>query len=210
MLKSVEQGTNDEVFTKILFFYVKPPARILDCTCGVKSFWRKWQSNVLFGPKYEVVWSDLRKLGNVQADFNALPFAVHAFDCVVFDPPYFTVWGFDPDKLAGGFLYTKNPLNLQPTNVFTPTDLDRVKSQFFMVLKSQGKLIMKFADNRRENIFWIREVLNRMGTLFNLIDLIIHVRPKGSEHYPAALITKQSISILTHAYFFILQKKAST
>ena len=208
MLRSVEQGTNDEVFQKILFFYVRPPARILDCTCGVKNFWRGWQSNVLFGPKYEVVWSDLRKLGNVQADFNALPFRDHAFDCVVFDPPWLTVWEFDLGKIRGGPLYTKNPFNLQPTSVFRPADLDRVKSQFFMVLKPQGKLVMKFSDNRRENIFWTQEVLNRMGNLFNLIDLIIHVRPKGSERYPAALITKQSISMLTHAYFFILQKKA--
>jgi len=206
-IPSLLQGYIHKVFQRILTFFVKAPAKILDCTCGPKFFWRNWQNNKLDG-KYEVVFSDVRKLGHVQADFFNLPFKDECFDCVVFDPPYQDRWRFNLEKVKRpGRLYLENPYSLsEGCECFTPNQLDEVKAEFWRVLRPQGILIMKLADHRTRNIWWQPEVFKRMTDLFKILDVIIYVRPKGSLFPPVYFIKRNNISTLIHAYFFILKK----
>jgi len=205
---SVQQGTNDKVFQRILTFYVRPPAKILDCTCGPKYFWRNWQNNKLDG-RYEVVFSDIRKLVHIQADFFNLPFKDNTFDCIVFDPPYQDRWRFNLEKVKRpGRLYLENPYMLsEGYECFTPQQLELVKTEFYRVLRTQGILIMKLADHRSRNIWWQPEVFKRMDDLFEILDIIIYVRPKGSMLPPVYFIQRNRRSTLVHAYFFILKKR---
>ena len=206
---SVQQGINNKVFQKILTFYVPPPAKILDCTCGPRYFWRNWQNNKLDG-RYEVVFSDIRKLGHVQADFFKLPFKDNIFDCVVFDPPYQDRWRFKLEKVKRpGRLYLENPYMLsEGYECFTPQQLEHVKTELYRVLVPRGILIMKLADNRSRNIWWQPEVFKRMNPLFEILDIIVYVRPKGSMFPPIYFMQRNKRSTMVHAYFFILKKRS--
>jgi len=91
MLTSVIYGARKgvaEVFKDVLLWYVPPPARVLDITCGYKIMYRELLKHN-YG--YQFVFMDVRGevKPDVVADLRKAPFRDNVrFDAIVFDPPY--------------------------------------------------------------------------------------------------------------------------
>ena len=187
---------------------------ILDAGCGTGMLLEKIPKEHAVGVDFSREMIKRAKNKNkssnlVRADLSNLPFKDNTFDCIVFDPPYQDRWRFNLEKVKRpGRLYLENPYMLsEGYECFTPQQLELVKTEFYRVLRTQGILIMKLADHRSRNIWWQPEVFKRMDDLFEILDIIIYVRPKGSMLPPVYFIQRNRRSTLVHAYFFILKKR---
>jgi len=131
-------------FQKILAYFVKPPARILDLTYGEGHSWEGFQHNTLLGA-YEVVKMDIRRLPgiDVQADCRSLPFRDSYFDCAYFDPPFFVKEG--KGKRARGTMLSAED-EVSWTHEEYREALEALKHEIPRVLKPGGVLIFKIMD----------------------------------------------------------------
>lgn len=77
---SAEVGNNSDLFPDILRLYVPDGARILDCTYGKGTFWRK-----VVESKYELDFTDAWMGSDAR---NLYFYRAAEFDAIVFDPPY--------------------------------------------------------------------------------------------------------------------------
>jgi len=218
-LTSIQTGGNAEVFYKVLTFYVPPPAKILDVTCGYKRFWEKFALGVQ--GSYDVVFSDIRTLGDVRADYHNLPFREGLFDCIVFDPPFESSWGYHPERFkqhkrykSGVYIPAEDGRDAYGLGKegFHTEEYDAVGLQFFNALRSHGTLIHKIQDLRREG--WTHmEAERRLRKYFQLDDLIIY--DTGSKSHMLLQFNRVGISgdwrkwhaVKTHAYFMVFKRR---
>jgi hypothetical protein len=216
---TIQSGSNAEVFKRVLTFYVKPPAKVLDITCGYKKFWDKIAYNCMGG--YRVWFMDIRPLGDVMGDYHRLPFRENWFDAVIFDPPYMHKWGWDVDRFRDKDRYRPNVYMIDRSwrdayalgeKAFTAEEYEQVGAQAFGVLKSKGWFIHKIQDGVKTG--WMHfEAYNRLSKLFDLYDLIIydirsghHILEKvGPEEGSGEW--KKRRAIKTHAYFMVFRRK---
>lgn len=202
-LPSVIEGTDSDIFPKILEFYtwgVNNP-KIIDVTCGHRIFWRKIQG------KYNVIFSDIRPEVNpnyVMDVLSPIPEILERgpFDVVVFDPPHLdyspTSMFFDKYGSISDSELTKM--------------LETVNRYFTKLTKDRGLVIAKIFDDRRKGIVIERHTqLAQSMVDFDLIDIIIKWskrQKKAQENWRGG--QKNPVrSIPQHSYFLIFRKKGS-
>ena len=200
-----------EFFYDILTFHVpfSKEITILDPTCGKRHLWVEFLQTDLDGKiileKYgKVVFADVVDYDQeIVSDISELEFE-NAFDCVVYDPPYF--FGYlnstDPRKEDYGE-YTQDYKEFERF-------IDFANKEFPIWLKTDGKLIVKCADQyqTKERKFyphhhtWIQKLTN-----FNLIDMYVFIHHRIS---PTAFQVKnRPCSIIMHTYFLVFKKKSN-
>jgi len=208
-LKSILTGSNAEVFKQLLYYYRKPPARIIDVTCGEKHFWDYLKSSLKsqtldnFGT-YDVIFSDIRPLGDIQEDYRYIfdrhPEFKFDFDVIVFDPPYvpLTLRVDGVDKWLGE--KERYGMDKKQEQLLTKDDLRRFVVQAYMMLKPDGVVIVKLQDTVNLWHFKFWEVLRP----FELEALYIH--DLGQNWAENVEIKNARKPIPVHAYWFILKK----
>ena len=206
-LLSVMRGTNAEVFKAIFEHYNPTSRKILDCTCGTKRFWKNINEN-----EWSIIFSDIKRLGEIQADYNRLPFRNGVFDAIIFDPPFVSRIGFMRYlRVHGGksAVYEKDVYSLSKRKKdFQFETLRVVDREFSRVLKRRGLLIFKIQDNL--NGFAIQQTTKFLDA-FKLVDIIIYVFPD----VPIGAKIKAKIgkpfrkSVRIHNYFLIFERSVS-
>jgi len=198
------QGTNAIVFKDIFEHYVKIDDLVLDCTCGKKRFYDDININ-----KYRIVFSDIRPVGDVVANYFSLPFKSSIFDVLIFDPPY-TQWHlFKFFDVHGGIsdVYQKDDYNLQKSKTFKFADMDVLKCEFARILKNHGLLVFKIQDEKCA--FAVPIIVDLCKTDFKFIDLIIYVFndvPIWVKIYRKRGRIPRT-SYRNHAYFMVFEKR---
>lgn len=199
-LLSVMRETNAKVFKQIFEHYCDESMLILDCTCGERRFYQKIDIS-----KFNIIFSDIRRLGNICMDYNNLAIRSNIFDVIIFDPPFVNVLGFAKSLKSTGAVYKDNTYNLTNKSRFNFENFVLIDKEFSRILKRSGILIMKIQDNKNGFALVNIEKLKH----FNLIDIIIYVFPDIPAW--AKMIKKCGKkfkkSIRTHAYFLILRKR---
>jgi hypothetical protein len=198
-----------EFFKEILTFHIPPSKQkaILDPTCGRKHLCEEYLKHDLRGENAlkeygKVIFSDIRDYGQeIVSDVKSLDFDFQ-FDGIIYDPPYF--FGYegsdDPRRTDyGDYIQTLDDLI---------DFMDVANSKFVSLLKDDGKLIVKCADqyNTKERKFyahhntWINKLTN-----FEIIDLFIFIHHRMS---PTAFQVKnRPCSVIMHTYFLVFTKK---
>ncbi len=200
-----------EFFKQILTFHIPPSKQriILDPTCGKKHLWAEYLQTSLAGEESikeygKIVFSDIRDYGQeIVADVNSLDFE-YKFDGIVYDPPYF--FGYkgsnDPRRADyGDYVQTLNDLY---------EFIDVANSKLFSLLKDDGKLIVKCADqyNTKERKFYAHHNtwINKLSK-YELIDLFIFIHHRIS---PTAFQVKnRPCSVIMHTYFLVFAKSSN-
>lgn len=135
-------GTTNFVFQKILNFFVKKDAKILDITYGEGHSWRNINS------EHILTKMDKRKLKKdvIEADFNQyLPIQKDcSFDCIYFDPPYYF------KEKIGNFNIQNQMFNNEEEVFWTEEELEKalrtLKKEVPRILINQGVIIIKIMD----------------------------------------------------------------
>jgi len=210
---SCKEGELGRFFYNLFTFHIpliegerKP--KILDPTCGKKYLWVEFNKK-RFGTEekliddYEIVFSDLRDLGQeIVSDFRNLNFR-EDLDAIVFDPPYFFGIDVSDDPRAedyGGYHQTKQDLykTISEASILFPN-----------WLKRGGKLFLKCSDQFvvSEKRFYPLHVdwINLFSERFDLIDIFIYVYRRVS---PTAYQVKdRPCSICNYTYILVFEVK---
>lgn len=197
-----------EYFFDILTFHI-PPTKdmvLLDPTCGKKHLWVEFNNYNLLGKtnleEYgKVVFSDIKDCGQeVVSDIANLNFD-YEFDGIIYDPPYFFGYSGSTDPRRedyGDYLQTYEEFQWF---------MDIANKKFPTMLKKDGKLILKCADQYQTNerkfyphhITWVNKLTN-----FVLIDQFVFVHHRMS---PTAFQVKdRPCSVIMHTYFLVFKK----
>jgi hypothetical protein len=200
-----------EFFYEILTFHIPfdKEKTLLDPTCGKKHLWVKFLEKNSEGElpidKYgEVIFADIVDHGQeIISNVNDLNFNTK-FDGILFDPPYF--FGYFGSKDPRRKDYGDYAQNYEQLLEF----MDTANRKFPLLLKDDGKLIVKCADQyqTKERKFyahhytWIQKLTN-----FNLIDMYVFIHHRIS---PTAFQVKnRPCSVIMHTYFLVFEKKSS-
>jgi len=195
-------------FLDILTFHIPPSNEkvLLDPTCGRKHLWVEFQKATLLGKKKieeygKIIFSDIKNYGQeLVTDIADLSFDF-LFDGIIYDPPYFFGYSGSDDPRRedyGDYLQSYEDLLWF---------IDMANQKFPSMLKKDGKLIVKCADQYQTNerkfyphhITWVNRLSN-----FSLIDQFIFVHHRMS---PTAFQVKdRPCSVIMHTYFLIFEK----
>ena len=197
-----------EYFFDILTFHIPPAGDIvlLDPTCGKKHLWVDFQKRNLLGKtKLEeygkVVFSDIQDYGQEHvSDVADLNFN-HLFDGIVYDPPYFFGYSGSTDPRRedyGDYIQTYEDLLWF---------MDVANQKFPSMLKDEGKLIVKCADQyqTQERKFYPHHItwVNKLSNYF-LVDQFVFIHHRIS---PTAFQVKnRPCSVIMHTYFLVFKK----
>jgi hypothetical protein len=172
-LPSIWEGSDAEFLERALDFYPRVrPMEILDATVNSGRFW--------VDSDRDVVGIDIESAHNpsVVADNRRMPFADHAFDVVVYDPPHVPNQGRDRSKdFNSRFgLVLKSPAE----NGYNFTHLyPRFIHEAHRVLRPEGILLCKIADyihNHRYQWAHIEFIQAARTAGFCACDCIIKIR----------------------------------
>lgn len=202
---SAQQGTNDDLFVKVISLYVPDGSIVADITYGQGVFWKKVPEN-----KYQLLKSDLKD----GTDSRKLPYDNASLDCVVFDPPYMHTPGGTAHKNHQNYeQYYKN--NKQPegiTQKYHEAVLElyfKTGEEVFRVLKDQGVFIVKCGDEvcankqRLTHVEIINEYEKKGFIIEDLFVLVRKNRPGVSR------IIKQVHARKNHSYFLVFRKSSN-
>ena len=136
------QGSTNEVFQKILKFFVKPDSLILDINYGRGLSW------VDLKEKYTIIKVDKRKLFNdvIKADLNDYlkKKESNSVDAVYFDPPYYF------KEKIGQYNINNQMLNDEKEVFWTEKEFDEalqtIQKEIPRILKDNGVFIVKIMD----------------------------------------------------------------
>jgi hypothetical protein len=204
-LPSWLRGSNAEVFARLILHYAPPPKRVLDCTCGYRHFWDvlrlgRGQVSIDLENKanfYDVVYSDIRKLGDVVADFRCLPFKRGSFDVLVFDPPYVDA----PEADISGYMRWKpEERYAMGKGCLKERDLELFWREAMFVVKRGGLVIAKIMDTAN---FWHFYLWKYMRG-FDL--LAVHIQCFDSHWALHSDVKYAEKPIGMHAYWFIARR----
>jgi hypothetical protein len=198
-----------QFFKEILTFHIPPSTHktLLDPTCGKRHLWEEYLKPSLSGvepiKEYgKVVFSDIRDYGQeVVNDVNSLDFD-YLFDGIIYDPPYFFGYkGSNDPRRADYGDYVQTLDNLYEF-------MDTANFKLFDLLKDDGKLIVKCADqyNTKERKFYAHHNtwINRLSK-YEIIDLFIFIHHRMS---PTAFQVKnRPCSVIMHTYFLVFARK---
>ena len=202
----------DKVFYKIFTFHFPVSDgnkhQILDPTCGKQYLWKHFclKSLITGKPileKYNVIFSDIRDLGqSLVSDFRDLSFNKE-LDGIVFDPPYFFGVKVSDDPRRddyGGYNQTYEELYEM---------IESASKIFPLWLKKGGKVILKCSDQfwTKDRKFYPHHITwtKLFEGMFDLVDIFIHIYHRVSP--TAYQVKNRPSSIINHTYFLIFQLK---
>jgi len=208
LVLSAYNGTNADLFPKVLKLHVPKGSVVCDVTYGKGVFWRNVNLD-----EYKLEATDLK----TGVDARNLPYADSSKDCLVFDPPYMEgLYRKEVSHLAGGGSHSsfrEYYSNGQPTTEgpkWHAAVLEMyylVGKEAFRILKSDGIFIVKCQDEvsaNRQNLTHV-EIINYYEKLgFYTKDLFVLVR----NNTPViSKIIKQVHARKNHSYFLVFQKR---
>jgi tRNA G10 N-methylase Trm11 len=102
LVLSAHEGTNADLFPKVLDLHVPTGSEVADVTYGKGVFWKN-VPNDAYNLHASDIDPDKSRDFNRGVDCRDLPYEDNTFDCVVLDPPYAEGWfRRNKDHLAGG------------------------------------------------------------------------------------------------------------
>ncbi len=196
------QGSNDELFPKILSLYAKKGATIADITFGRGVFWKQVPVET-----YDVLATDLSD----GVDSRSLPYDNNSIDCVVFDPPYMHTPGGSAHVGHQNFeqYYRNNDTN-HITEKYHEAVLElyySTASEAMRVLREGGTYIVKCQDEvcaNQQRLTHV-EIINHHKKLgFCVEDLFVVMR----RNKPGlSRVAKQIHARKNHSYFIVFWKR---
>lgn len=200
---SAQQGSNAEMFPRVLELYVPLGSIVADVTYGKGAFWR-----AVPRASYDLRTTDLQS----GVDCRKLPYAGSSLDCVVLDPPYMHTPGGTAHEGHQNFEgYYKN--NLAASNKkYHEAVLDlyyQAGREAHRVLRDLGVLIVKCQDEvcankqRLTHVELINEFLPYGFIIEDCFVLMRTNRPGVSR------MLKQRHARKNHSYFLVFRKRRS-
>ena len=200
LIFSAFQGTNGELFPKILSLYVAPGSTVADVTFGKGVFWKKVPKQA-----YELLATDLES----GVDCRKLPYSDGSIDCVVLDPPYMHTPGgtahVNHQNYEG---YYRNNLTSSEKR-YHEAVLDLYFSaarEAHRVLRENGILIIKCADEvcaNQQRLTHV-EIINELtANGFVIEDLFVVVRKNRPG---VSRVLRQVHARKNHSYFLVFRK----
>jgi hypothetical protein len=201
LICTAHQGTNDELFPKILSLYVAPGSKVADVTYGNGVFWKGVDE-----ADYELLATDLKD----GTDCRDLPYSDAEIDCVVFDPPYMHTPGGTAH--VGHQNYEQYYCN-NATNGSAKKYHEAVLDLYFAaadeahrVLRNEGVYIVKCADEvcaNQQRLTHV-EIINDLTTKgFVIEDLFVLVRLNRPG---VSRAVQQVHARKNHSYFLVFRK----
>lgn len=196
------QGTNDDVFPRIISLYVKPGSRVADVTYGKGVFWKKIPKGT-----YRLLASDLK----TGVDCSRLPYRDASLDCVVFDPPYMHTPGGTAHVNHQNYenYYGNNAAQNGTGKKYHEAVLElyfKSAHEAHRVLKEEGVYIVKCADEvcaNQQRLTHV-ELVNELGQNgFVIEDLFVLLR----NNLPGvSRMLRQVHARKNHSYFLVFRK----
>lgn len=198
---TAHQGSNDDVFPKVLSLYVAPGSRVADITYGQGVFWRNVPKGV-----YRLLPSDLKS----GTDCRSLPYEDGTIDCVVLDPPYMhTPGGSAHENHQNYENYYRNNATNHSTKKYHEAVLDlyfETSGEAHRVLRNEGIFIVKCGDEvcanrqRLTHVEIINELAKKGFLVEDLFVLLRRNRPGVSR------VLQQAHARKNHSYFLVFRK----
>lgn len=213
LIHSAYQGTNAELFPKVLQLHVPTGSVVADVTYGKGVFWRKVPDGL-----YTVKATDIE----MGVDCTNLPYEDSSIDCVVLDPPYMegllrnteshragsgTHVSFRNAYSSNGEHEAKNKSDKKPKWHAAVLDLYvRAGIEAYRVLKTKGILIVKCQDEVSANKQWMThvEIINEYAIIgYYAKDLFVLMR---NNKPGVSRIKSQKHARKNHSYFLVFVK----
>ncbi|PJF30863.1 MAG: DNA modification methylase [Candidatus Thermofonsia Clade 1 bacterium] len=209
LIFSAYQGTNAEIFPKILALHVPAGATVADVTYGKGVFWRDVPKD-----RYTLLPTDIQS----GVDCRHLPYAANSIDCVVLDPPYMEgLLRNNADHRAGNGTYRSFRRAYQPEEEASEPCSPKWHAavialyieagrEAFRVLRENGVLIVKCQDEVSANRQWLThvEITQEFAKLgFYAKDLFVLVRTNKPS---VSRLKKQNHARKNHSYFLVFVK----
>jgi len=181
---------------ELLYFYVKPPATIVDLSAGYRLFYKRTGNSGLDHPGYKFIFGDIRNLPDIDlvCDIRNSPVRDNIADAVIFDPPY-------------GYSHKNNRRLAEIyTRISPEAALDLIANaapEIYRILKPFGTLIFKIGNRHKHKEYFPLDKLSyvifeEFG--FKQYDEIIF----GSAlKHP---ISNRPFADKVHSYFMIFKK----
>lgn len=216
LIHSAHQGTNAELFPKILELHVPLGSTVADVTYGKGVFWRNVANDL-----YELIATDI----DMGVDCTDLPYDDGSIDCVVLDPPYMEgLLRQNNEHKAGsgthisfrdayssnnnGEKSSTNPSKKKPKWHAAVLDLYvRSGHEAYRVLRKKGVLIVKCQDEVSANKQWLThvEIINAYEAMgYYTKDLFVLIRNNKPS---VSRIKSQKHARKNHSYFLVFIKK---
>jgi hypothetical protein len=204
LIFSAYQGTNDEMFPRVLALHVPCGAVIADVTYGKGIFWKHVPAGA-----YELLATD-QAMG---VDCRRLPYEDGTIDCVVFDPPYMHTPGGTAHQNHQNYerYYNNNGIS-HASRKYHEAVLDLYfegAREAHRVLKAGGVLIVKCQDEvcaNRQRLTHVEIVNELSGMGFEADDLFVTLR---NNRPGVSRMLKQVHARKNHSYFLVFRKAAS-
>jgi hypothetical protein len=199
-LSVINQEDIDKTIIALISFYVPPPARILDPTCGVKDY--QFKHNFWKGQTgYDLIQSDmLLGQAQVQGSVYRLPYKDASFKGIMFDPPFVPKMA-DDDTRTDDYGQMSD-LSLSAVMSFYG---ETVFAEFERVLEPHGIAFIRGMDNYTKD-----------GELLLFQNFTKHysknMKPIGFYIYRfwhEGILRQRrvkKVEVFTHSYFLVLQK----
>ncbi len=203
LVLSAYEGTNDDVFAKVLSLHVRPGSLVADVTHGRGVFWKNVPAGV-----YRLLTSDLE----TGVDCRALPYGDGSVDCVVLDPPYMHTPGGTAHVGHQNFeaYYRNNGAGafggLKYHEAVLALYLE-AGGEAWRVLRTGGVLIVKCQDEvcagrqRLTHVEIINGLTEQRFEVEDLFVLVRHNRPGVSR------MLQQRHARKNHSYFLVFRKR---
>jgi DNA modification methylase len=200
LIFSASQGTNGELFPKVLSLYVAPGSTVADVTFGRGVFWKKVPKQA-----YDLLATDLES----GVDCRKLPYDGGSIDCVVLDPPYMHTPGGTAHVNHQNYegYYRNNLTNSEKRYHEAVLDLYfNAAREAHRVLRENGILIIKCADEvcaNQQRLTHV-EIINELtANGFVIEDLFVVVRKNRPG---VSRVLRQVHARKNHSYFLVFRK----
>ncbi|MGO9270475.1 MAG: DNA methyltransferase [Terriglobia bacterium] len=196
------QGTNDDVFPRVMSLYVAPGSTVADVTYGKGVFWKSVPERA-----YRLLATDLKD----GVDCRNLPYGDASIDCVVFDPPYMHTPGGTAHVNHQNYedYYRNNSAGNGSGKKYHEAVLDlyfKAADEAHRVLRNGGVYIVKCGDEvcanrqRLTHVELINELAQKGFIVEDLFVLVRNNRPGVSR------VIRQVHARKNHSYFLVFRK----
>lgn len=205
LVLSAQQGTNDELFPKILALYLAPGSVVADVTYGRGVFWKRVPRG-----DYRLLPSDLKD----GVDCRKLPYRSGQLDAVVFDPPYMHTPGGTAHVGHQNYegYYRNNVADSGSGAKYHEAVLELyfgAADEAHRVLRENGIYIVKCADEvcaNQQRLTHV-ELINALGPKgFIIEDLFVLLR---NNRPGVSRVIRQVHARKNHSYFLIFRKASA-